>query len=146
VAGKGLRCQICTGCGLCPGVIAERDGRRLRILGGEESRVISDMPGTVTCPEGYRLIAADIGTTTIAMELYGKEGKVADRYVTVNPQVELGRDVISRIQAAADPEKKKRLQRCIIIGQKRDAFFCWNKNIRKYIITFLTFYVDKTGK
>ena len=105
-----MRCQICTGCGLCPGVIAERDGRRLRILGGEESGVISDMPGTVTCPEGYRLIAADIGTTTIAMELYGKEGKVADRYVTVNPQVEFGRDVISRIQAAADPEKKKKLQ------------------------------------
>jgi hypothetical protein len=58
--------------------------------------------------DGLRLVAADVGTTTIAMELYDENGTVQDRFVCVNPQTEFGADVLSRIQAAQDPQKKRK--------------------------------------
>ncbi len=46
-------------------------------------------------------IAADIGTTTVAMQLVELQtGKTADVYTTVNRQRAYGADVISRIEAA----------------------------------------------
>lgn len=111
---KGVRCQICTGCGLCPGVIPRVDEGGLKILSGEESGLLSEgyeeYGASGEEQSGYRLIAADIGTTTIAMELYHKDGRTADRYVTVNPQVKFGRDVLSRISASKEEEKKRELQ------------------------------------
>lgn len=50
--------------------------------------------------KGY-MIAVDLGTTTIAMQLTEmSSGKVADTYCTMNPQRSYGADVLSRIQAA----------------------------------------------
>ena len=96
---RGLRCRICTGCGLCPGVAAvsgQKNG--LRILA--EDAVSGEKPHL---NGGFRrLAAADIGTTTIAMLLYREDGTVEDRYMTVNPQTVYGADVLSRIGAAAD--------------------------------------------
>lgn len=47
------------------------------------------------------MIAVDLGTTTIAMQLMEMDsGKVADTYCTMNPQRSYGADVLSRIQAA----------------------------------------------
>ncbi len=47
------------------------------------------------------LIAVDLGTTTIAMQLRETEsGKVVDSYCAMNPQRRYGADVLSRIQAA----------------------------------------------
>ena len=99
---KGLRCRICTGCGLCPGVTAAPGQiKGMRVL----SQEAEDTPSRERLPlngGGRRLAAADIGTTTIAMLLYREDGTVEDRYLTVNPQVACGADVLSRIQAAKD--------------------------------------------
>ncbi|MDE6925711.1 MAG: ASKHA domain-containing protein, partial [Acetatifactor sp.] len=139
---KGLRCQICTGCGLCPGVTWENGGfggpraEAMREDGepvglrAEAMREDGESVGLHTevarkdsgsgrlqvltedalrgaripfARSGKRLAVADIGTTTIAMLLYGSDGSVADRFVEVNPQTAYGADVLSRIRAAEKP-------------------------------------------
>ena len=62
-------------------------------------------PGQSRVPESVmprkkELAAADLGTTTIAMEWYDSQGQKRGEYVCVNPQRIFGTDVISRIQAA----------------------------------------------
>lgn len=47
-------------------------------------------------------MTADVGTTTIAMQLYDWDGSVATDFACVNPQVRFGADVLSRIRAAQD--------------------------------------------
>lgn len=47
------------------------------------------------------IIAIDLGTTTVAMELRGKKtGQLYDTYCAINPQRSFGADVLSRIDAA----------------------------------------------
>lgn len=87
-------CQICTGCGRCAGVRKD-----ISIL---TRSLLSVESGPLENAAGRRLVAVDIGTTTIAMELMDSGGEVQDRFVTVNPQTRYGADVISRIQAAQD--------------------------------------------
>lgn len=100
VSGKGLRCQICTGCGLCPGITpAGSLAGRVHVLAED---VLPDV--SMSFQGSRRLVTADVGTTTVAMLLYTKDGCVADRYVAVNPQTAYGADVISRIRAAENPE------------------------------------------
>lgn len=110
---KGLRCQVCTGCGLCPGVTPEgsRAGK-IHILAedGISGGPLSLTDSAVRGGAGRRLAAADVGTTTIAMLLYRTDGTVEDRYVAVNPQSSYGADVISRIRAAEDKEKAQEMQ------------------------------------
>lgn len=98
---RGLRCRVCTGCGLCPGAAAAERERKLHVLAEDgtagESRPLGGGK--------RRLAAADIGTTTIAMVLYGEDGGIEDRYLAVNPQTVYGADVLSRIRAAEDKAK-----------------------------------------
>ncbi|MBD5521871.1 MAG: DUF4445 domain-containing protein [Lachnospiraceae bacterium] len=55
-----------------------------------------DFDGQLRC-----IIAVDLGTTTIAMQLLEIEtGKIIDSYCAMNPQRSYGADVLSRIQAA----------------------------------------------
>ena len=61
--------------------------------------------------EGIRLMTVDIGTTTIAMQLYDADGKIVDSCPSVNPQVCYGADVLSRIEAARDPGKAADMQK-----------------------------------
>lgn len=97
---KGLRCQICTGCGLCPGITpAGSSSGGVHVLAED---VLSDV--SASFQGSRRLVTADVGTTTIAMLLYAKDGSVADRYVAVNPQTVYGADVLARIRAAENPE------------------------------------------
>lgn len=106
---RGLRCEICTGCGLCPGIVPEgRNAGGLRVL--TEDALLGE---SVPFAGSGRLAVADIGTTTVAMLLYDRKGQVADRVVTVNPQTAYGADVISRIHAAAEPGAAKAMQRQI---------------------------------
>lgn len=99
---RGLRCRICTGCGLCPGVTASSGQiKDLHVLSLEAENAVSGEKPPLN-GGGRRLAAADIGTTTIAMLLYREDGSVEDRYMTVNPQTAYGADVLSRIRAAAD--------------------------------------------
>lgn len=52
--------------------------------------------------KGY-IIAVDLGTTTIAMQLRDAEtGAVADTYCDMNPQRRYGTDVLARIQVSVD--------------------------------------------
>ena len=52
------------------------------------------------------IIAVDLGTTTIAMQLRDKcSGEVADTYCELNPQRSYGADVLSRIQASCAGER-----------------------------------------
>lgn len=51
--------------------------------------------------ENMKMIAVDLGTTTIAMQLRDmKTGQTEDTYCVMNPQRSYGTDVLSRIQAA----------------------------------------------
>lgn len=107
---KGLRCHICTGCGLCPGVTpAGIAAGKLHVL--DEDALLG---GRRALPSvGKRLAVADIGTTTVAMLLYGTDGSVADRFVAVNPQTAYGADVISRIRAAQERQAAEDMCRMI---------------------------------
>ncbi|MEA5010456.1 MAG: ASKHA domain-containing protein [Angelakisella sp.] len=61
-------------------------------------------------------IAVDIGTTTLAAQLYGKDGLLAQA-AAPNPQASYGADVISRIeQAMSDSGKAEALADCIRRG------------------------------
>ena len=64
--------------------------------------------------EGIRLMTVDIGTTTIAMQLYDADGKIVDSCPSVNPQVSYGADVLSRIEAARDPGKAADMQKKVL--------------------------------
>lgn len=69
--------------------------------------------GALENADGRRLVTADIGTTTIAMQLFGTDKSVQGEFVRVNPQTEFGADVISRIQAAEDAETAKCMQESV---------------------------------
>ena len=115
---KGLRCQVCTGCGLCPGVVRENGRERIHIL-------TEDGLGTqglsLKNAGNLRLIATDIGTTTIAMELLSEDGTVEDSFACLNPQAKYGADVLSRVLAAEDPEKRKEMQSMVKSALARGA-------------------------
>lgn len=108
---KGLRCHICTGCGLCPGITpGGSSAGNLHVL--DEDALLGERQ---SLPAGeIRLAVADIGTTTVAMLLYEKDGSVADRFVAVNPQTVYGADVISRIQAAGDRAVAEKMREMIL--------------------------------
>ena len=115
VSKKGLRCQICTGCGLCPGVTLESS-----TTGG--IRVLAEdalLGMRLSIESAKRLAVADVGTTTVAMLLYASDGSVEERFVAVNPQTRYGADVISRIRAAEDRSAAKDMQDQIlqVLGQ-----------------------------
>lgn len=121
---KGLRCQICTGCGLCPGITPENSilnsPGRLRVL-TEDALRGERIP---FAQNGKRLAVADIGTTTIAMLLYDVDGSVAERFVEVNPQVMYGADVLSRIKAAEDSSAAAQMQESVrnVLGKGLKKF------------------------
>lgn len=103
---KGTHCHICTGCGRCPGV-----GAGMHIV--SDNMLSARWEQVPFCDFGKRLVTVDIGTTTVAMQLYGTDGSVVDYFLTVNPQVQYGADVLSRILAAEDSIKAAHMQRLI---------------------------------
>lgn len=100
------KCIVCTGCGRGAekkeGLQAisefsffsqekEDDGSKKRYASLRETE------------ENALLVATDIGTTTIVMQLRSMEtGEVLDTFRCVNPQRKYGADVLSRIQAAEE--------------------------------------------
>lgn len=69
-------------------------------LGVMESDNLVDAGSTVR--DGY-VIAVDLGTTTIAMQLRNMDtGETRDTYCEMNPQRTYGSDVLSRIQASCE--------------------------------------------
>ena len=103
---KGLRCKVCTGCGLCPGIQKTKDSSiqiLTESLPDERESCEFDNPS-------MRLAVADIGTTTIAMQLLGRDGSCEESFVRLNPQSVYGADVLSRITHAEEAEKALEMQ------------------------------------
>lgn len=79
----------------------------MQMLSGQRTTCQGMIPQSTLSPnlvmqekEDY-MIAVDLGTTTIAMQLRGMDsGKVIDIYCEMNPQRSYGADVLSRIQAS----------------------------------------------
>ncbi|MBR1931181.1 MAG: DUF4445 domain-containing protein [Lachnospiraceae bacterium] len=102
------KCDICTGCGRCT-------------FAAEDVNVMMDMrlrkeAVELHYPEGEYLVTVDIGTTTIAMQLHGRNGKVEDSYARLNPQVKYGADVLSRIQAASEDDTAAEDMKTLVRG------------------------------
>lgn len=107
---KGIRCQICTGCGRCfsdkPMTVV--NSFFTTNAGGQQMQTSIE---TVRVTEKKYIIAADIGTTTIAMQLRRiEDGAVLDSFSAINPQRQYGADVLSRIEAAEDEHIQKVMQ------------------------------------
>lgn len=100
----GKRCTVCTGCGRC-GI-----RRSMRIL---TTSLLQRPRLELGNARGLRLVAADIGTTTIAMELLDETGGRAADFACVNPQTAYGADVLSRIRAAEAPAARTEMQRMV---------------------------------
>lgn len=100
------KCVVCTGCGRG----AETKGN-LQVVSsfhafanhngdGSSKKQYIFLPET---DEDALLVATDIGTTTIVMQLRRmNNGEVVDTFRHVNPQRKYGLDVLSRIQAAEE--------------------------------------------
>lgn len=88
----------------------------------------ADAPNKKTDVTDY-IIAVDLGTTTIAMQLMSmKTGEVVDTYCEHNPQRSYGADVLSRIQASCAGHREE-LQRLVCESLLR--------GLRRFL-TFLT--------
>lgn len=80
---------------------------RIVETGNVETPIVTDMRLLsenidYSSQKGY-IIAVDLGTTTIAMQLRDAEtGAVADTYCEMNPQRRYGTDVLARIQVSVD--------------------------------------------
>lgn len=76
--------------------------------GLSENQKPADMKSTIKSPDGGEkngcyIIAVDLGTTTVAMQLRNADtGETADTYCERNPQQRYGADVLARIQASVD--------------------------------------------
>ncbi len=95
----------------------------IEVLFAQDTRVITGFcaEGKETCAEngknggakGEVFLAADIGTTTIAMALADSmTDRLTDTYTCMNPQAAYGADVIARI-AAAEKEGMEKLQKVL---------------------------------
>lgn len=88
---------------------------RIRLQGQKDAafQVVGEEKSRSRQKESGYVIAADIGTTTLAMTLAGKDtGNCYESYTGINHQRAYGADVISRIQAS-NQGKKEELQACI---------------------------------
>ncbi len=93
-------CDVCIGCGKCN----DLSDTSLQIVTDSFLKKING------ATKGVPLVLADIGTTTIAMEVYDAMGIKVAEYVRPNPQRIFGADVISRISAAQNPMNAKQMQ------------------------------------
>lgn len=125
----GKKCDICIGCGRCGlpvenslRVVTESFLKSDRLKRGndlvQDDGVASVDEDSGMLPDETRreadFVVADIGTTTIAMELYSAGGEKKAEYVCANPQRIFGTDVISRIQAAENPMNARQMRAQII--------------------------------
>ena len=78
------------------------------------------------------MIAVDLGTTTIAMQLMELDtGRIIDTYCEMNPQRRYGADVLSRIQASCEGNRDV-LQKIVVEALERGVahFVEWNADIK----------------
>lgn len=103
---RGYQCHICTGCGRCVDKAAEiRVLTHSFLLGKEEFPADNSDAG---------FVLVDLGTTTIALEYYGGNGKKQAEFVSLNPQRSFGADVISRLEQANNLIHRKEMQALVM--------------------------------
>lgn len=74
---------------------------------------VTESGGTDGFAEQPYMIAVDLGTTTIAMQLRRLDtGEIVDTYCEMNPQRKYGADVLSRIQASCEGHREA-LAKCV---------------------------------
>jgi len=98
-------CEICTGCGRC----RNADAAYCIVTKSPLQRAFVEQPDCVNAD----VVIADIGTTTVAMQLIDAGGRVKDTFLKVNPQIKYGADVLSRILAAEDKIVAEDMRRLI---------------------------------
>ncbi len=103
------KCDMCIGCGRC-----NSDLKGLHVL--TQSFLKTELLSAGETAGKGSFVLVDLGTTTIAMELYGANGKKVNQYVCPNPQRVFGADVISRIQAAENVINAKQMRAQIIFA------------------------------
>ena len=97
------RCEICIGCGRCTS------------FSEDSLKIVTDsfLKPLIGTGRDMPFILVDIGTTTIAMELYDGAGVKMAEFVRPNPQRVFGADVISRITAAQNPINARQMQNLV---------------------------------
>lgn len=96
------KCAVCTG---CERGTAKQENLRAVSTGHRRQ---PDYPLLLGMPAEALLVAADIGTTTIVMQLRRvTDGEILGTFRSVNPQRKYGMDVLSRIQAATNSEEEE---------------------------------------
>lgn len=105
------KCEICVGCGRCGNTASG-----LHVI--TESFLKTKLLSGVNAADKGFFAFADLGTTTIAMELYDEKGQKLAQHVCPNPQRYFGADVISRIQAAENPINAGQMRMQVILAVK----------------------------
>ncbi len=88
----GKKCQVCIGCGKCDDDYVEMQVVADSFLLRKFTATALDVNEPFMC--------VDLGTTTIAMEMFDFRGTIVDNYSAINPQRIFGKDVLSRVAAA----------------------------------------------
>lgn len=84
-------------------VISETNADVMKFPGKDEKK-----ENTELFHDGRYIIAADLGTTTIAMQLRDRRtGEVTDTYCEKNPQSIYGTDVLARVEASCNGNRAK---------------------------------------
>lgn len=124
---KGTKCQVCTGCGSCFADKRMDAVSSFRMDTDNKEKSICSIPERDTC-----LIAVDIGTTTVAMQLRSlADGTIKDTFTCLNPQRIFGTDVLSRIEAAENESIKGAMKDAVHqalqqgIAQFREKHLSW---------------------
>ena len=110
--GVRLACQA-RGKGLCEVEPLWHTGGMSHILGAREGCFSGSLRREMAGRYGF---AADLGTTTVVIQVWGPEGKLLGEQAAPNPQRTLGADVISRIERALGgglPELQRLAAGCI---------------------------------
>lgn len=137
---KGNVCNICTGCGRCMRKYVKGSSAGLNIVTEHGLTDVEIIHPVSDGSRRERLVIADIGTTTVAVQLCDRHGNVEADYVCVNPQVIYGTDVLSRICAAKDRETADKMK--TLVTQEIEKAL---RSFRPYLVQDETMFMILAG-
>ena len=123
-------CSVCRHCGLCEGSETKKNVSVLADFSGLEN-----LKGDNSLPLNFVGIAFDIGTTSIAANIFTlKDGILVASVGEENCQIEFGSDVVSRILFSSKPSGLKKLHESILSQIERIS--------KKLILAYQNFFVE----
>lgn len=123
-------CSVCRHCGLCEGSETKKNVSVLADFSGLEN-----LKGDNSLPLNFVGIAFDIGTTSIAANIFTlKDGILVASVGEENCQIEFGSDVVSRILFSSKPSGLKKLHESILSQIERIS--------KKLILASQNFFVE----